>query len=429
MRILEIRRLWLSTSLSLIYRILLATYAEPVSAMIVTESQKLVSNPSDAGTLFGYSSAISGNTAIVGAHSEDGGAAYIFERNIDGIWSQVSRLTAYGSNPGDGFGISVAIDGNLALVGGRGVNFTGGAWSFQRDSLGQWSPAGKLPAFGLALGDFFGNNVAISGDVALVGANHDTNRGRDAGAAYFFHRDSSGVWTQTSKVYGNDTNSRDIFGGSVSLDGNTAVIGGLGHEAAYVFQAGTSGTWEQIARLQARDPGQKQFGIDVSIDGPTIVVGANYDNTETGATYVFEEVTDDNWSQVAKLLAPDAAIARHFGESVAVSGNLLIAGSTYDDLLAGSAHIFAKGASGWQLRSTLQASDRATEDLFYRVSLDGQTAFVGAWRDDHDGFVDAGAAYVFESIPEPTAIAYTIAAIAPGILRRRKSRYRKISDG
>ena len=186
--------------------------------------------------------------------------------------------------------------------------------------------------------DCFGTSVSISGDTALVGAYQDDDAGSDTGSAYVFVR-SGDTWTQQAKLTASDAAAGDFFGYSVSVSGDTAIIGALrdddagsGSGSAYVFvRSGT--TWTQQQKLTASDAaGEDQFGISVSIDGDTALVGA-YDDDDAGAmsgsAYVFVR-SGDTWTQQQKLTASDAAAGDFFSYSVSVSGDTALVGATHD---------------------------------------------------------------------------------------------------
>lgn len=144
----------------------------------------------------------------------------------------------------------------------------------------------KLVATDGASSDQFGRSVSLDGDTALIGAAYDDDKGRNSGSAYVFTRDVSGTWTQQAKLVVADGASKDQFGHCVSLDGDTALISapvdddkGSDSGSAYVFTRDVSGTWTQQAKLVAADGASvDSFGILVSLDGDTALVGANLDD-------------------------------------------------------------------------------------------------------------------------------------------------------
>ena len=204
----------------------------------------------------------------------------------------------------------------------------------------------ELTAFDGAADDGYGESVAVSGNTLVVGAPDAMVGSNEQGAAYVFTESASG-WTQTAKLTASDGAAYDRFGSSVAISGNTlvvgapyATVGGVSDRgAAYVFTEPTSG-WAghvtESAKLTASDGAAgDQFGSSVSISGNTVVVGAPDaragSNDEQGAAYVFTE-PGSGWAsmtQSAELTASDGALGDQFGASVAISGNTLVVGAPY----------------------------------------------------------------------------------------------------
>lgn len=165
----------------------------------------------DAGTYdyFGYSVAVSGDTILVGAYgdndpSTDSGSAYVFERQQDGTWEQTAKLLASDAAASDCFGFSVALSGGLALVGAPnrddpGSN-SGGVYAFVRNTDGTWSQETRISPSDLADGDSFGYSVALSGSRAAIGSRCDDDRGSNSGSAYVYTRSSGGTWGPASQA-------------------------------------------------------------------------------------------------------------------------------------------------------------------------------------------------------------------------------------
>ena len=183
-----------------------------------------------------------------------------------------------------------------------------------------------------AAGDGFGTSVAVDGDTVVIGAT-----GAGTGGAVYVLRTSDGgaTYVEVAKLTASDAAANDSFGTSVAIDGGTIVVGayrdddaGSASGSAYVFRTTDGGaTYGQVAKLTASDAAASDnFGRSVAIAGGTIVVGANqYINGGTGAVYVFR-TTDAGatYGQVAKLTADDAASWDLFGGSVAIDGLSLI---------------------------------------------------------------------------------------------------------
>ncbi len=177
----------------------------------------------------------------------------------------------------------------------------------------------KLTASDAAAGDSFGWSVALDGDLALVGAWHDGDAGRDSGSAYVFVR-SGTTWSQKAKLTASDAGQGDRFGWSVALSGETAVVGAPGNDdagtssgSAYVFVRSSTG-WVEQAKLTASDAAERDnLGHSVALSGDTALVGALFDNIGSdysqGSAYVFR-FDGTNWNEEAKLTASDAARAK-----------------------------------------------------------------------------------------------------------------------
>lgn len=337
---------------------------------------------------FGQAVAVSGDTLVVGAPSEDGdavgvngvqtndgrvdsGAVYVFVR-VAGVWTQQAYLKASNPDPADFFGASVAISGDTLVVGapredslatGVGGDETsnasvdsGAAYVFVRSGT-SWAQQAYLKS-SVVNGDArFGRRVAVSGDTAVVST---TAAGPLTGAVVVFSR-SGTAWSHQGTFQGLNTEPADQFGESVDISGDTIVVGAPFEEssatgvngdgadngaieagAAYVFTR-TGGLWSQQAYLKASNTGEfDQFGVSVAISGDTIVVGAyleaslatgvNGDQLTdalaggSGAAYVFKR-TGGAWSQQAYLKSSNNPGTERFGWRVAISADTIAVGA------------------------------------------------------------------------------------------------------
>ncbi|WP_157580179.1 FG-GAP repeat protein [Rudanella lutea] len=341
---------------------------------------------------FGYSVAISGDYAIVGAYGKTigtnarQGAAYVFIR-IGNTWTQQAILTASDGTANDYFGYDVAISGDYIIVGairkliGSNTN-QGAAYVFVRSGT-TWTQQARLVASDGAANDSFGFSVALSGNYAIVGANQKTvGSNTNQGAAYAFLR--SGItWTQQARLTANDGALGDYFGSSVAISGDYVVIGAsqktIGSNsyqgAAYVFVRG-GGTWTQQARLTASDGANNDFfGRSVSIDGDYVVVGALYKVinatiNQGGAAYVFTR-NGNAWSQQIRLTASDVASPDNFGSGVAISGDYVLIGASSKtingNILQGAAYLFQRINSTWtQIR---RITDNSPSRTYYGFAV------------------------------------------------------------
>ncbi|NRB40421.1 MAG: FG-GAP repeat protein [Pseudomonadales bacterium] len=306
------------------------------------------------------------------------------------------------------FGQSVSLDGDTAVIGAFGDDdvdiFSGAAYVFTR-SGNSWSQQAKLVANDGARLDFLGVSVSLDGDTAVVGAHGEDDFGSGSGAAYVFTRSGS-TWTEQAKLKASDAASGDSFGSSVSIVGDTILVGagandddGNNSGSVYVFTRSGS-SWSQEAKLVASDgAANDRFGASVAVEGDTAVIGAN--GSVAGAAYVFTR-SGTTWTERSKLVANDGALNDGLGISVAMAGDTVIAGVTGDDdagNASGSAYVFTGSGDSWAQQAKLVANDASTWKLFgHVVSLDGDTAVIGAFGDGQIGnnvFTGFGAAYVF----------------------------------
>jgi PAS domain-containing protein len=408
-----------------------------------------------ADDYFGYSVAISGDYAIVGAYGEDedasggatasfAGSAYIFTRS-GSTWTQQQKIVASDRAAGDRFGGSVAISGDYAIVGallededasgGATASLAGSAYIFHR-SGSTWTQQQKIVASDRAANDYFGYSVAISGDYAIVGAyaeDEDASGGATAsfaGSAYIFNRSGS-TWTQQQKIVAADRAANDEFGWSVAISGDYAIVGAYLEDqdasggatasnagSAYIFNRSGS-TWTLQQKIVASDRAAgDEFGYRVSISGDYAIVGARGEDEDAsggatalsaGSAYIFIR-SGSTWTQQQKIVASDRAANDNFGISVAISGDYAIVGAWQEDEdasggatanNAGSAYIFTRSGSTWTQQQKIVAADRAAEDRFgYSVAISGDYAIVGAYREDEDASggataSSAGSAYIF----------------------------------
>jgi hypothetical protein len=413
-----------------------------------TWTQQAYLKASNTGTddVFGWSVAISGDTIVVGALHEDSnatgingnqannsatdsGAAYVFVRSGT-TWTQQAYLKPSTTDIGDSFGRAVTIDGNTIVVGAEGedsnatgvngnqanngISNSGAAYVFVRSGT-TWSQQAYLKASNPGISDLFGRHIALSGDTIVVGAfaedsnatgingNQADNSAIEAGAAYVFVR-SGTTWSQQAYLKASNTGAADLFGDSVTVSGNTIVVGAPGEDsgatgtngnqsdngtfnagAAYVFvRSGT--TWTQQAYLKASNTGSNdEFGYCVSLAGNTLAVGA----------------------------------IGEASNATGINGNQ----ANNSAMTAGAAYVFGRSGTTWSQQSYLKASNTGSDDWFGQsLAISGQTVAVGALFENSaatgvngnqadESATDAGAAYVFDLVgcaSSATATAYGV---------------------
>lgn len=372
-----------------------AEYPVTVDPWLWSQEAKLPVTDGASGDGLGHSVALDGDTAVVGAPLKPPagqGMAYVFERSGQS-WSQVAALTAADAGANDGLGKSVAVNGDTILVGAPGWCMgasRGAVYVFER-SGSTWSQRASLAAGDGVSGDRFGSAVAIDGETALVGA---PGKASGRGAAYVFIR-SGPYWTQEAEFWPAGGTASDGFGRAVALDGETAVVGASGGGAthtgtAYVYvRSGSS--WTQQALLTANDgAAYDMFGDSVAIAGDTAIVGASGKALGMGVAYVFTQ-SGASWVQQQKLATSNGAAGDGLGKAAALDGDTAVLGAPAKSWNRGSAYVFARSGALWAQQADLTAADGQTLDWFGgAVALRGDTAVVGApWKASY-----AGAAYV-----------------------------------
>ncbi len=387
--------------------------------LLATEEAKLTDAMSpNLQDRFGWTVAVSGDTAVVGTPFDNSGqgAALVFTRS-GMTWSLQQRLVASDPMNNDQFGWAVAIDGDTIAVGARLVDVTvgmttilnqGAVYVFTR-SGGVWTQQQKLLETVGGTNQFFGQAVDVDGDSLIAGTFPKKQ-------AYVFTR-SGGVWTQQQTLMPTpDTNS---FGNSVAIEGDTAIVGAptasldsnFNEEgAAYVFVR-SAGVWTQQQMLTSPSPDvSAEFGISVGISGQSVIVGAPVDNNGapfTGAAYVFTR-SGVTWSLQQRITPSDGATADRFGQAAAIDGDRAVVGANNDDVVMmndnqGSAYLYERSGGVWGSEEKLVGSDSAANDEFGNaVAIDGCTAIIGAALHDLMPNMDEGTAYVFVGMCTPT---------------------------
>ncbi len=345
-----------------------AAWPVSIDPLIWIAQQKLVASDGAAGDALGYSLALSGTTAIAGAQNLDGqqGATYVFVRS-GSSWAQQQKLVASDATAGALFGHSTAIDGDTAVVAAVGAYagyvFTrsGSTWTQQQKLSGAsdavaidgdsivggavggpahvfvrsgttWSEQQTLVASDGTSNDGFGFKVAISGDTAIVSAYRaDVGAHLQQGAAYVFVR-SGTTWTEQQKLVASDGTDSDRFGHAVALSGDTALVGidAFPGGGAYVFaRSGT--TWTEQQKLASGGPSTESLGFSVALDGDIALVGALFGNAGPGAAYAFAR-SGTTWTQQATLAAADGSSNDQLGFATALSGKTALASAVNADI-------------------------------------------------------------------------------------------------
>ena len=413
-------------SLRLFLSLLLAVLATGVAiAQEPCEEVKLL--PSDGGfhDRFGIFVRIDGDVAIAGAITDDDagpetGSAYIFRFDPKTHeWIEEAKILADDAQPGDWFGQSVAVDGDVAVIGSSRddngettfrshiLRYDGKLWNNEQvvelpvSSVPNWVVNQPYP-------------VAISGDVIVVGA-HGMPWDPISGQVHVL-RHEGGAWAQETVIVPSDGEAHDHFGFSVAIGDGVMIVGSPADDdngnisgSAYVFRYDADGKkWIEEAKLLASDGVEEdQLGWSVALRGDLAVVGANRGHeqgVEVGSAYVFRfDPKTLTWIEEEKLLAADVTVG-WFGSAVAIGEDLVVAGapgSAGNGPNEGAAYLFRRRGTMWLEEAKFFGSDGTTWGYFgLSLAVTGDRLFVGAPHNDDNGEW-SGSAYMFDLEPSP----------------------------
>lgn len=306
------------------------------------QRQRLTASNAAPNNQFGEAVALSGRNLIVGVPDRDSaaGTVYAFRRSTEdttGTWSQEAQLTPVGLAPADTFGSAIALSGSTALVAATGDTDSAGAvYVFVRSGGNPpWAQQGpRLVAPQRVSDAAFGFSVAVDGDLALVGAPGQT----DAGSAFAFRRTGATWSAGQSLAVGAPLASPqpgDAFGSAVSLSGTWSVVGAPKSEVAGVLEAGSAfffehvaGSWVARQRFDSPEPFDTgTFGTAVSISGNRAGAGASLDNASLGRVHLFRR-ENSTWLLHPAPLGPSSTEPEtFFGSTVAISSSAVIVGA------------------------------------------------------------------------------------------------------
>lgn len=373
--------------------------------------------------------AFDGDVVVVGSPllsplGSSSGAAHVYERGTG--WSELKTLVPSDGAAQDLFGGSVAIHDDTIVIGAQGADAGGSTWAgavyvFERDAGGpqNWGQVAKLEA---PL-DYFGWSVSLSGDTLVASAIHDTGSLGDPGAVYIFERDQGGpdAWGQVKEIVAAGLSGNEEFGINVSISGDTIGVGamfatgtgGVIAGAVFLFERdqGGAGSWGETQKVFSSDVQVGMaFGRSVSLSGDTLAVGCPYgyyNGMRTGTGYVFDRV-GGVWGETAKLVGSATGAEDRFGTCLFTSGDMVISGAWQGG--PGTAYLYERNEGGpdsWGESGQLNASDGTPGARFGgSVSTSGTTHIVAASM--------SGEAYAYEPNPQPPTGYCTSGASANG---------------
>jgi hypothetical protein len=320
------------------------------------------------------------------------------------------RLAASVLTGGDQFGAAVFVSGVVAVIGAprHGVldERTGAAFVYRREGS-VWIEEQKLTAIDSANLDLFGTAVTTERDVLIVGAPLADDQGANSGSAYVYRWDGT-VWSQEQELIAFDGVEQDLFGFSVAMSADTAIVGApfndaLAYDAgaAYVYRR-VGGEWinEQKLVPSVTAVGD-HFGISIAISDGVAVVGASQGSESDhfagpGAAYVYR-FDGKTWIEEARLALRDGVDGDHFGIAVGLGKDVAVIGASqgtqynHPDSGTGAGYVFRFDGTTWVEVATLRAADAVPNDWFgSSVAFSANLALIGAPRNDL-----TGAAYIF----------------------------------
>lgn len=375
----------------------------------------IAAGDAEADDHFGSSVAVSGNYIVVGAPNEDagafldGGSAYLFEKDENGSVTQKVKLTSGTPKSAEVFGYSVAMDGNVIVVGApEGASDVGDAYIFVIDSNGSVASTQQVNLGATA--DSFGTAVAISGSYIVIGA-------PSRATAHLYKLDGANVATKVADIT-EAVIAGDAYGSKVAIDGNYIVIGAQDKDtlqtadgAAYVYEIDPA--TDVVTQIEALTTSSAEnndhFGSSVGVSGTYVVIGSYGDNSNTGAAYLYEisgaaaTLTDTFFPS-----ATDVVVAGdYFAYSIDIYGKYIIAGAYKKDIGAnvdvGSAYVYEIDTTddSANFLKKIDSGSLTPSDFFgASVSTDGDLFVVGAPYNDANA-TDGGAAYLFDGEPAP----------------------------
>lgn len=408
----------------------------------------------------GISVDISDSLVIAGAWLSEGssgvnnsGAAYIYKLQADGKFKEVAKLSSPNPESLGYFGFSVAISGKSAMVGAynedhSGLGNAGRVYVYHCDEENEWQLSETLSVNSPENADYFGHDIAMIEDYALIGAyrhpldQDEVNLIEEAGAVFLYKREATNKWTFIRKIVAPERSEKDFFGRHVSLDSGGLAISAFNKDGsdgisesgvAYALKCEGNCDFESLSigemrKVEASDPNVGlQYGWDLGISGNWLAVGKRSSSSHPdggsqsniGAVY-FYKWEGGSWVEKQKVYASDYGSNAHFGECIAMEGGLCIIGaggeskdenSENEIVRAGAAYVFEIDENEvWVQKEKIVGSGRTFTDLFANTGLaiDKNKFVAGAWLADTingDYLIDGGAAYVYQrtgDLPSPT---------------------------
>lgn len=416
-----------------------ATTGHASAAAVVTLSQeRIVAAGGQPNDNFGSAVALEGKFALIGApvdafsrldfHSVPPGSVYVFHEQ-QGKWMETQTLKAAEESPNNHFGAAIAMAGNTAIIGAEFQGPThaglarGAAYIFELSQQGTWSQAAKLAASDPRSTQNFGAAVALSRNVAVVGAPAATVDGKsDHGEAYVFEKGGSG-WKLATTLRAQGKGVLLQFGHSVATNGRWILIGAPGATVngdvnqgmVYFFERDGAGGWRLEQTLTAADGSSVEgFGDSLALDRSQVLISAPSTTVSNqpgqGAVYVFANA-NDKWVKTQKLVSVTGAMGDAFGSAVAIANGIAIVGAFHgnngpNEDQQGVTYVFVKDDDKWIPSKQLMNPDYQSGDSWccygWSAALWKNTALIGEPFAPINGNYQQGETYYVTGIAVPS---------------------------
>ena len=313
-------------------------------------AQRLSASDAVNGDGFGRAVAVAGGDLLVASSGAGDGPAtvYVFRRDDAGVWTESGQLTAGDGEEDGGFGTSIAAGGGVALVSatreGRGTVYV-----FARNEAGEWSEEARLTASDGQPGEGFGVATATDGEFALVGV---PGRTRGRGAAYLYRRGTDGGWTEVATLAPEQEERNLGFGLAVAVGDGRLLVGAPGQDGSagavhgYVLDE-SSGEWRAGRVYRAFDATRADFGSSIALDGGDVWIGAPLAGGLEGRFYVVSADADGAGAAMTSFAVDGLARRDQMGYQLALGESAGAVGLPEDDFGMGTAVIIERRADGW----------------------------------------------------------------------------------
>ncbi len=355
---------------------------------------------------FGDDIAAHGDLCAIGNAAAENGAVHLFRRAGDGAWREEAVLS--GPKGSTWFGAGLDAHSDRVVVTALTAPERGPAEPirvlcvFEQAEDGEWRQVALLTGSTSHPGDDFGHALAMNDNLIVASAPGNNHAGEESGVVFVFRRSPEGEWGEEARLAPSDAEAEIYFGSGLDLsEGRIAVAAPLADGAGprlgalYIFERQPRGVgkWAQTARLHAAGVTQiEAFGEDVAISGDMIVAGAFLAGApleSAGAAYVFERQSNGQWTELPPLVASDRQAHSWFGRPFAIDGDALLIGASRGAGVAhdrfGATYLFRRVGSAW-VESAKFCDPGADKAVHFGtgIAIQGRTVFVS--RNGRDAF-------------------------------------------